>query len=98
MYRTTGVISVFLVLYPKTKSGYAKDGFIVDDDELSDDDYEDTEESEEEIVQPKKKKPTQKSTKKTEKVVVPDNVFMELSNEIDELLDSTKELEKENYI
>lgn len=83
---------------PKTKSGYAKDGFIVDDDELSDDDYEDTEESEEEIVQPKKKKPTKKSTKKTEKVVVPDNVFVELSNEIDELLDSTKELEKENYI
>jgi len=82
---------------PKTKSGYAKDGFIVDDDELSDDDYEETDESEEEIIKPKKKT-AKKTTKKTEKIAVLDNVFTELSNEIDELLESTKELEKEEYV
>jgi len=83
---------------PKTKSGYAKDGFIVDDDELSDEDYEDSDESEEFVSQPKKKKPTKKTSTKSDKHVVPDNVFMDLSNEIDELLDSTKELEKEEYL
>ena len=82
---------------PKTKSGYAKDGFIVDDDELSDDDYEETDESEEEIIKPKKKT-AEKTTKKTQKIAVLDNVFTELSNEIDELLESTKELEKEEYV
>jgi hypothetical protein len=82
---------------PKTKSGYAKDGFIVDDDELSDDDYEDSDDSEE-FAPPPKKKSTKKTSKNSEKNTVPDNVFMELSNEIDELLDSTKELEKEDYL
>lgn len=59
---------------PKTKSGYAKDGFIVDDDEIEeeeedddeDEDYEDDDEDEE----PKKKsrakaKTSKKTTKKT---------------------------------
>ena len=57
---------------PKTKSGYAKDGFIVDDDEIEeeeeeeDEDYEDDDEDEE----PKKKsrakaKASKKTTKKT---------------------------------
>jgi len=80
---------------PKTKSGYAKDGFIVDDDELSDDDYEESDDSEEPKPRPKKK-----TTKKNAKIDtdIPDNVFMELSNEIDELLESTKELEKEEYL
>lgn len=87
---------------PKTKSGYAKDGFIVDDDEVSDDDYEDSDESEEFAPRSLKKTvkripPTKKETKKLKKVV-PDNVFVELSNEIDELLESTKELEKEEYL
>lgn len=82
---------------PKTKSGYAKDGFIVDDDELSDDDYEETDESEEEIIKPKKKT-AKKTTKKSEKIALLDNVFTELSNELDDLLESAKELEKEEYI
>jgi|TARA_Y100000389_G_scaffold195299_1_gene226531 hypothetical protein len=76
---------------PKTKSGYAKDEFIVDDD------YEDSDESEE-FAPPPKKKTTKKTSKKSDKNIVPDNVFMELSNEIDELLDYTKELEKEEYL
>ena len=41
---------------------------------------------------------TKKTSKKSDKNIVPDNVFMELSNEIDELLDYTKELEKEEYL
>ena len=83
---------------PKTKSGYAKDGFIVDDDEVSDEDYEDSDGSEEFVPPPKKKKSTKNTSTKSDKRVVPDNVFMDLSNEIDELLDSTKELEKEEYL
>lgn len=86
---------------PKTKSGYAKDGFIVDDDELSDDDYEDSDESEEFAPRPLrkvvKKIIAKKETKKSKKVV-PDNVFAELTSEIDELLESAKELEKEEYL
>jgi|UniRef100_A0A6C0IRZ7 hypothetical protein len=85
---------------PKTKSGYAKDGFIVDDDEQSDDDYEDSDVSDELEPLPNKKsnKKKTKSNVKTDTSSVPDNVFMELSNEIDEIFDSTKELEKEEYI
>ena len=86
---------------PKTKSGYAKDGFIVDDDEMSDDDYEDSDESEEFAPRPLrkvvKKIIAKKETKKSKKVV-PDNVFAELTSEIDELLESAKELEKEEYL
>ena len=86
---------------PKTKSGYAKDGFIVDDDEMSDDDYEDSDESEEFAPRPLrkvvKKIVAKKETKKSKKVV-PDNVFAELTSEIDELLESAKELEKEEYL
>lgn len=81
---------------PKTKSGYAKDGFIVDDED-DDEDYEDSDESVE-VVPPPKKKTTKKTSKKSEKDVVLDNVFMEFSNELDELLESTKELEKEDYL
>ena len=69
---------------PKTKSGYAKDGFIVDDDEVSDEDYEDSDGSEEFVPPPKKKKSTKNTSTKSDKRVVPDNVFMDLSNEIDE--------------
>lgn len=79
---------------PKTKSGYAKDGFIVDDDDLSDDASDD---SDEVIPTPKRKAP-KKVTKKSDKDVILDNMFMEFSNELDELLDSTKELEKEDYM
>ena len=56
---------------PKTKSGYAKDGFIVDDDEMSDDDYEDSDESEEFAPRPLrkvvKKIVAKKETKKIKK-------------------------------
>ena len=79
---------------PKTKSGYAKDGFIVDDDDLSDDVSDDSDE----VVPTPKRKVPKKVTKKSDKDVILDNMFMEFSNELDELLDSTKELEKEDYM
>jgi len=79
---------------PKTKSGYAKDGFIVDDDDLSDDASDDSDE----VVPTPKRKAPKKVTKKSDKDVILDNMFMEFSNELDELLDSTKELEKEDYM
>ena len=82
---------------PKTKSGYAKDGFIVDDDDNDDDDYEDSDESEE-VAPPPKKKTTKKTSKKSKNDEVLDNLFIEFSNELDELLESTKELEKEDYL
>ena len=82
---------------PKTKSGYAKDGFIVDDDDNDDDDYEDSDESEE-VAPPPKKKTTKKTSKKSKNDEVLDNLFIEFTNELDELLESTKELEKEDYL
>lgn len=81
---------------PKTKSGYVKDGFIVDDEEgyvVDDEDDED----DEEFVLPKKKT-AKKNITKEKTNTIPDNIFAELSNEIDELLESAKELEKEEYI
>ena len=84
---------------PKTKSGYAKDGFIVDDDDVSDDVSDDSDE----VVPTPKRKAPKKVIKKSDKNTliddtVLDNMFMEFSNELDELLDSTKELEKEDYM
>ena len=81
---------------PKTKSGYVKDGFIVDDEEgyIVDDDEDD---DDEEFVLPKKKT-AKRSITKEKTNTIPDNIFVELSNEVDELLESAKELEKEEYI
>ena len=80
---------------PKTKSGYAKDGFIVDDDALSDE-YSD--DSEEVIPHPKKKTTKKVATKKQLAASISDNVFTELITEIEDIFDSTKELEKEEYV
>jgi hypothetical protein len=95
---------------PRTKSGYVKDGFIVDDDEEDEDededeedeDYEDEDDDDDDV--PKKKK--RKSSKKVKKPiklpkkvakpakVVPATVFPSLENE----LDCTNELCEEDYI
>ena len=73
-----------------------KDGFIVDDEEgyIVDDDEDD---DDEEFVLPKKKT-AKRSITKEKTNTIPDNIFVELSNEVDELLESAKELEKEEYI
>lgn len=83
---------------PKTKSGYAKDGFVVDDDEdMDESEDEDFTESEEE--KPKKRKYTarKKTTKKenTIKIAVPTSVF-DVGSDID--LDFVDELQEEEYV
>ena len=82
---------------PKTKSGYAKDGFVVDDDELEeedeeeeeDEDYEDDEDDEDEPKKNKSKsksknKPKAKPIKKTTKKtsVVLENVFTKMTKSV----------------
>lgn len=95
-------------LVPRTKEGYVKDGFVVDDaegedeseegDDEDDESYEET--SEEEIVQKKKTtrattKPKTPATKKTKETISekPQTVF-ETAN----YLDCTSELSEEEYI
>lgn len=83
---------------PKTKSGYAKDGFVVDDEEdMDESEDEDFTESEEE--KPKKRKYTarKKTTKKenTIKIAVPTSVF-DVGSDID--LDFVDELQEEEYV
>ena len=85
---------------PRTKSGYVKDGFIVDDNEICDD----SEESIEEIIieKPKKaikNKKTETKEKKTNKKktvfeTIESNVNTNDSNE----LNCTTELEEEQYL
>jgi hypothetical protein len=94
---------------PKTKTGYAKDGFIVDDDD--DDDEDDDEDNDDEdnddeggddeeepvVVKTKTKKPTKKGQKKAKQTV-----FAKIdtdTNPADNLfLDCTSELEEESYV
>lgn len=90
---------------PRTKDGYVKDGFVVDDDEDEDDEYDSEEDedddgggdesaAEEVIIQPKRKisKTQSKSTKKPEKKTVFE--IVEQTN----YLDCTSELSEEEYV
>jgi hypothetical protein len=79
---------------PKTKTGYAKDGFVVDDDQDESEDY--TSESEMEEEKPKKRK-TNTKNKLTNKmnISIPTNVF-EMEADID--LDFIDELQEEEYV
>ena len=86
---------------PKTKSGYAKDGFIVDDSDETEED-EDSEEDEDEdedepvVVKVKAKKPTKKGQKKAKQTV-----FAKIDTDTNPaenlFLDCTSELEEEAY-
>jgi hypothetical protein len=88
---------------PRTKSGYVKDGFIVDDDDDEDDDEdEDDDYDDDEDDAPKKKK--RKATKSVKKPIiklknktktpVPTSVFVVQETE----LDCTNELCEEEYV
>lgn len=93
---------------PRTKEGYVKDGFIVDDDDDEEDDDEDEDEDEEDDEDddededvPKKRKPAAKkvvkSKDKKSKTVV-ENVFIKLKPADDTVfLDCTSELSEEEY-
>lgn len=88
---------------PRTKSGYVKDGFIVDDDDDDDDDEDEDEDyDDDEDDAPKKKK--RKATKSVKKPIiklknkpktpVPTSVFVVQETE----LDCTNELCEEEYV
>ena len=91
---------------PKTKSGYAKDGFIVDDSDESEeeedeeeDDVDEGDEDEEEpvVVKTKAKKPTKKGVKKAKQTVFAKIDTAEASAQENLFLDCTSELEEEAY-
>ena len=98
-------------LIPKTKSGYAKDGFVVEDTEKEEEDEQDPSDSDEEInikVKPAKKLPkwaTKKpvkstSTKKSKKKTVFDSIEVLPKEESVEntVLECSDELKEEEYI
>ena len=86
---------------PKTKSGYAKDGFIVDDSDETEED-EDSEEDEDEdedepvVVNVKAKKPTKKGVKKAKQTVFA-KIDTDVASQENLFLDCTSELEEEEY-
>jgi hypothetical protein len=85
---------------PRTKSGYVKDDFVVDDDdedeEDEDEEEEDEDEDEEEVVYTKKSKPKAKKPE-PKKAKKPDNVFTSTVAVAETYLDCTSELEEEEY-
>jgi hypothetical protein len=94
---------------PRTKEGYIKDGFIVDDDEEEeeDDDEEEEEEEdddEEEDFKHKTKKikiksqPKAKPTDKKKKVKEQETIFNKLTETTENYLDCTSELNEEDYV
>lgn len=90
---------------PRTKSGYVKDEFIVDDDEEDEEeDEEEEEEEEEEVFVAKSKKSKAKAVTKKEskakgaKKPALVNVFESFDKEEDNYLDCTSELSEEAYI
>jgi hypothetical protein len=83
---------------PKTKTGYAKDGFVVDDDEEEEEDEDEEEEDDdEEDEDPRpKKRPTPKGKKKAKQTVF-GKIDTTILPEENVFLDCTSELEEEPY-
>ena len=88
---------------PRTKQGYVKDGFVVDENDDEDDeddedeeeeeyDEEEDEDEEQEIKIPKKRITTRSVSKK-----IPDNVFIMLNENIEQELECTSELSEDSY-
>ena len=97
---------------PRTKSGYVKDGFIVEDDDEEDDDeedddeeeeYDEEEDDEEEDIPKKKKRKPVKSTKKPNIIKLKtkskkEHIPPTIFTTLDNELDCTNELCEEEYI
>jgi hypothetical protein len=84
---------------PRTKSGYAKDGFIVDDDEEEDEDDEEEEEEEEEVVVVKSKPKATKKKETKRKQTVFEKIDTDITPPEDNLfLDCSSELTEEEYV
>ena len=83
---------------PRTKSGYVKDGFIVDDDEDEDEDedYDDGEDYDDKKNN-KKTRPVRKSTRNTKNENTIFNTFIS-NNENSNYLECTGELSEEEYL
>lgn len=83
---------------PRTKSGYVKDDFIIDDEEDEDEDEEEEEDEEdEEEIKPTKKK-SSKSTKKKEGKTLFEKINTVSLEESASYLDCTEELQEEEYV
>lgn len=87
---------------PKTKSGYAKDGFIVDDDDDDDEESDDEEEEEDEPVlvikkNVKKTKPLKEKPVRKGKPTVFEKIETDSIPEENLFLDCTSELVEETY-
>jgi len=84
---------------PRTKDGYVKDGFIVDDDEDEDPESESESEPESDSDEPPPvKKQTKRETKKSKKTVFAKIDTLVLTPELENtFLDCTSELEEEEY-
>ena len=91
---------------PKTKEGYAKDGFVVEDveevdddddeDELDDDDELDDEDELDDKEEEDEKPKSRKQPKRKVKSEVKQNIFAKLEKD-DEYLNCESELEEEDY-
>ena len=91
---------------PRTKNGYVKDGFVVDDSDDEDDDDEDEEDDEEVIIpkqpiskkKPEKKDKLEKEKKLKKKLTVFDKIETVETVVQNTFLDCSKELEEEEYV
>ena len=85
---------------PRTKSGYVKDGFVIDDNEICDD----SEESIEEIIEKPKKAKNKKTETKEKKTNKKKTVFETIESNVNtndsniNELNCTTELEEEEYL
>jgi hypothetical protein len=90
---------------PITKTGYAKDGFVVDDDEDVDDDDEDVDDDDEDVdddeeipIKPKSKRISKPKSKKTSAIKSIFDLKPIEENTTANYLDCTSELVEEEYV
>ena len=86
---------------PRTKTGYAKDGFVVDDDDEDDDDDDDDDDEDDDDEIPIKTKPITKRVTKSKKNSAIKSVFDLKPIEqpiVENYLDCTSELVEEEYV
>ena len=85
----------------RTKSGYAKDGFVVEDGEEEDDDDYDDDDSEESYVPPSRKKKNTKSKSNNTSSNTNSNIHTNTHTSVSEpvsVYECTTELEEEDYV
>lgn len=83
---------------PRTKDGYVKDGFIVDDDIDEEEEEDECEDDEEFKPVPKKSKVNVVKPKDNKKKKNPETIFSKVIDSQDNYLDCTSELSEEVYL